>query len=181
MGLIKLRSQDLALARDESYHDPTIERGRWEASELIERFELLADRMGVAIDRKGDNGTPLSRMSTTYYTTIRLGTSYDDKSPAWQAVTLGHELCHARQWRGYGRSTFRTRYLFWPRWRWSIEMQAYRESIRVMMALRFKASTIADFIDERPDVLLDKYAIGTLDHANVRTYTQKILWETAIG
>ena len=132
--------------------------------------------MGVRVVPKTSIfGSRLSKMSTTYYSEIRLGTDYPRLSQAWQAVVMGHEMLHARQWRAYGRNRFRTRYLFRTRWRWAVEVQAYAESLRIMVALGFSSEAIESYISTRGDVLWENYALRSLRKDHVLRYTAQIL------
>lgn len=188
MGLIKLRDKDIALARDDRHGDSMVkslaDAARLEkklpisadGGNLIQRFQLQAEIMGLALEKKS-GGSKLARMSTTYYGSIRLGSKYDSLSDEWKSVLLAHELVHARQWRHFGRRTFRTRYLFWTRWRWAIEVQAYRESVRMLIALGASKGLIESYIDARTKSLLSNYTLSSLNLKNVRTATVKLLRE----
>lgn len=190
MGFMKLRTKDIELARDDRYQDPfiaTLAQQRWremmtaDPDDLIERFKREAALLGVGFESKPDAGTKLSRMSTTYYATIRLGTNFEGKDAKNQAITLGHELLHARQWRGFGRSKFRTRYMFWPRWRWAIEMQAYRESIRIMLALGYTRDDCERYAISRVSSMLSSYGLGSLRRDDVAEWTRRVLMEVVAG
>lgn len=180
MGLIKLRDKDIRRARSERYRDKALDR-RWGANDLLERWMQEAKGMGVRVVPKTSFfGMRLSKMSTTYYREIRLGTGYPDKRPEWKAVTMGHEMLHARQWRGYGRNKFRTRYLFWTRWRWAIEVQAYSESVRILVALGANDETLTEYIASRSDVLWNSYALKGLRRKDVYVYTHSILCDARV-
>jgi hypothetical protein len=181
VGLIRLRGEDIALARDDRHGDAVLDCD-WSRKEaaLLDHFEHAAQWMGLAVVNKPDLGTSLSRMSTTYYRELRLGTGYADKTDAWKAVTMAHEILHARQWRHWGPATFRTRYMFWTRWRWAIEVQAYRESVRCLVALGVRPSTLDEYIASRPGVLWSKYAIKTLHKGDVFEHTMRLLTEARV-
>jgi len=183
MGLIKLRDKDIRIAQSQRFRDDALDRS-WngDAEGLIARWKAEARTMKVAIEYKSSHFGRWSKLSTTFYRSIRLGTTFKSRPPEWQAVTMGHEIFHARQWRGYGPSKFRTRYLFWTRWRWAIEVQAYCESVRVLVALGANDDTIRDYIADRPAVLWRNYAIKSIWKKDVYAYTLLALkdaWEEA--
>lgn len=173
MGLIKIRDKDIRLAQSQRFRDDALDRSwRGDAEGLLARWNAEARSMGLRIEHKKSLfGLRWSKFSTAFYRVIRLGTTFKSKEPEWQAVTMGHEMFHARQWRGYRPAKFRTRYLFWTRWRWAIEVQAYCESVRVLVALGASNKTIDRYIAARPDVLWNNYALRGLRKKDVYAYT----------
>jgi len=177
MGLIRIRDRDIRLAESQRFRDDALDRPWFKnASGLLIRWRTEARLLGVRlVSKRSLFGLRFSKFSTAYYKEIRLGTTYNRKSDEWKAVTLGHELVHSRQWRGYGRNTFRTRYILSMRWRWAIEVQAYAESVRILAALGASREEISNYIDTRPGALWDSYGLRGLRKKDVYTYTLRTL------
>lgn len=145
--MARVRSSDYRLARSTRLRDRALDRRR-EADWLLDRWEAEAERMGVTILPKTSLfGVRWQSLSTAFYKQIRTGKSYASRPPEWRAVTLGHEIYHSRQWRAWGRTRFRTRYLFSGRFRLAIEAQAYAESVRILVAQGASRRTVDDYID----------------------------------
>lgn len=179
MGLIRIRKADVDLALDSRLHDPVLDESwKGEPERLKVHYRKEWERYGVKAVYKSTSYGRLSKMTTTYYRKIRLGTGYAKAEPEWQAVTDAHETVHVRQWRRWGRNRFRTRYLFWTRWRWAIEVQAYAESVRALVALGASESKIRDYITRRPKVLWDNYALKSLRKNDVYSMTIFVLQKT---
>jgi hypothetical protein len=141
------------------------------------RDVLLSDvrALGLRVVKKSSTSMRLSKMSTTYFSELRLGSGYDDRPIHDQAALIAHELYHARQWRHYGRATFATSYVMRPKWRWAIETQAYGESVRAWVAMGATREFVMRYIETRADVLLRDYALGILNKESVRASTSAVL------
>jgi hypothetical protein len=91
----------------------------------------LAETLGLQLVRKQSTGEALwDGFTTTFPDRILLGVDWDDKPIEARAATMSHELVHKRQWDRLGREAFLARYVT-AAGRWSIEVQAYRQSIRM--------------------------------------------------
>jgi len=178
MGLIKIRRSDRRLAEDDRLRDKYLDRHR-SPEELVARYEAEAKRLGLRIENKSSHWGRLSRMSTTYYRELRLGTGAQNYKPFPKARLLAHELFHARQWRWWEPTKFRTRYVFWTRWRWAIEVQAYCESVRAMISMGASDKAVDAYIEDRPRVLWENYALKGLRRDHVYRYTKAILRNAA--
>jgi hypothetical protein len=130
----RLRSSDIRLARSGRYHDVALNR-KWGGKELKAYGEKVAKKMGYRIVPKSTTTLRLSKMTTTYYREIRVGTTYPSMSVHWQAALLMHELVHGRQWRHYRPVRFGRKYIFSSTFRWAMEMNGYSEHIWAMVAL----------------------------------------------
>lgn len=176
--MTRIREVDLQLARSRLGEDPLLDR-RWKGpeaeSELFHNQIDQAQAMGLELVVKSSFWGSLSVMSTTYFKQIRLGNDWSDLSRTMKVVLLAHELRHARQWREYGRATFRTNYLFQPRWRWAVEVQGYCESVRTLVALGASPDWIEQYIDHRVGSLWKKYALKTIRKDDLFGYSKSIL------
>ena len=181
MGLIRLRDDDIALARSRSDEDIALS-GPWagQADPLCKRYFDEAKEMGLRVVEKSSTWLRLSKMSTTYYKELRLGSGWKEKDIHDQAVILAHELRHARQWRRYGRTTFRNHYIFHTRWRWAVETQCYCESIRALVALGAAPAVIDKYVDDRVKALWESYALGSLHKGDVMTHSRRVLEATYV-
>jgi hypothetical protein len=181
MGLIRLRDDDVALARSRADEDIALS-GPWagQAQRLCARYLDEAKSLNLRVVEKSSTWLRLSKVSTTYYKEIRLGSDWKEKDIHDQAVILAHELRHARQWRRYGPSTFRNRYIFYTRWRWGVEVQCYAESIRALVALGAVPTAVDKYIDDRVKALWEHYVLGTLHKGDVMTHTRRVLEATYV-
>lgn len=171
---LRIRKKDLKLASSRVHRDPVLDKDhRGKAHALSLHYRRTWKRYGVTPVYKSTFWGRLSKMSTTYYKQVRLGTTYRKLSDGGKALTDGHETVHVKQWRHYGRSTFRTRYLFWTRWRWAVEVQAYAESVRVLVALGARDEEIREYITSRPTVLWEKYV-------GMKLIRKRDLWSNTI-
>jgi hypothetical protein len=90
-----------------------------------------AEALGLTLVKKVQTDQPLwDGFTTTTPDQILLGAGWDDRPVSSRAVTMSHELVHKRQWDRLGREAFLARYIT-AIGRWSIEVQAYRQSIRM--------------------------------------------------
>lgn len=174
--MLKLRPKDIELAWSELLRDDILDQDwRGRADELMAHYRKVWKKVGVKAVKKSSAFGRLSKMTTTYFKQIRLGTGYDKKSDEWKAATDAHETVHVKQWRRWGRNRFRSRYLFWPRWRWAIEMQGYTESVRALVALGAADELLHEFIQSRPGSLKRNYALGILNQDQMSKETLRIL------
>lgn len=178
MGLTRLRSSAIRSANDDHYFNKVLKLidGAKTPEEIIERCEKEAKRLGLRITTKSSTSLKWSKMTTTFYKEIRLGSDFDDE-PAWaQASTWAHEMVHVYQWRGMGRAKFARRYL-WRVSRWWIEMQAYRMSIHVRKVLGIDKTMTQRWIREKPYRLKAGYLLGGLRWKDLRNKTRQVLTE----
>jgi hypothetical protein len=184
---LKLRSSDIRRAKSSRYNNKKL-ADYTTPDQVFDRYIPYFEReLGMNLVIKSSSRMRLSKMTTTYYREIRLGSGWNDYAPDVRAAILVHEAVHARQWRGYGASRFGLYYASNPRWRWSIEMQGYRESVRwaviAMNAAQLPAAAIEGRIDEYigdcTQSLVTAYSLGRISKSNLRRHTQEILLETA--
>ncbi len=175
MGWLKLRASDLKLANDDSLFDPDVfidsrTGEKRTAEQVIHWCETKARGLGMKIVQKPKSSLKLSKFGSTYYGEIRLPMDYNKRS-AWRNAALwAHEIMHALQWRKYKR--FGSRYIFNTRWRWAIEMQCYRVSVR---AWRHFGKNPTNYIDGQPDSMRNSYACKMIRQRDIEKHTVAIL------
>lgn len=181
----RLKDRHLKLARSFRHNSRTLERYPTPTAAMDYYVPYLEDEMGKDLVLKSTSHLKLSKMTTTYYRQVRLGSGWIDLNIEQKAYILVHEAVHARQWEYYGPLKFGNRYVFWPRWRWAIEVQGYREGIMwgvVVLSARGvdkveTESLLKRKIDQVIESLLGKYALGTVNKSDIRKHTRKILEE----
>lgn len=133
-------------------------------------------KLGMRIVEKPPSRLRLSKMATTYYREIRVPKGFFGRgwSVARRAVTLAHELIHALQWRFYGMASFALRYLS-ARFRWAVEMQAYRFGVLVKRMLGYLESAIQNSIRHRASAMRKPYKLRGLRWGDVKKYTPAVL------
>lgn len=108
--------------------------------------EAQIRELGWTLQPKGaDPETQWGRFTTTsanVLPVVLLGTSWPDKTTEQRARTLCHELVHCYQWDDLGDGVFPPTYLL-SEGRWSLEVPAYRMSLRVWKD-QHPDATIAD-------------------------------------
>jgi hypothetical protein len=175
----------VALARSPQHSNRFLERYQT-PDDVFERYiPYFEDELGLELVIKSSRYTRLSKMTTTYFREIRLGSRWPEYNDFQKASTLVHEAVHARQWRYYGRFRFGTWYLRRPRWRWAIEMHGYRESARWavihMHAAGSSTSRIEREVRRRASattgILVNGYALGRVSRSDRMDWTNRIMLE----
>jgi len=181
MGLIKLRDSDVELASWTRFHDEDLENFGRDAAAMLADAEKWARDNGYVIKPKTSFfGSRFSKMTTTYYKEIRVGDGWEDYSIPRKASVLRHEIVHAKQWRHFGRASFGANYIFSARFRWAMEVQAYRESVRAYRVLGAKEDWLRNYATrEVPDVLWQNYMLGVLRKGDVYEHAARILLRAA--
>lgn len=177
---MKLRLDDLDLARDDSTADPNLAdppSGRWTPATLLEHLHDELARYDVTLKPKVAKTGRFARLTTTYYQHVRVPEDWDERGTLGQVLTLAHELVHVRQWRKYGRARFGGRYVFSPRWRWAMEVQAYRESIRVRKVLGMGKGEAEQYAGRVAARMWTTYRLWPLSKAHVRKYAKMLMLE----
>lgn len=188
-GNAKLRARHLKLARRKDYWGdaPPLDAGEAiavHADELARRGYIIGQKRKLALPR-------LSKMWAPMSTTIDLGpdgaeglhlvlvsNGFYHRTKREQALTLGHELRHVRQYEGMGRVLFFLRYAF-AQTRWALEMQCYRGDLRDMRALGFSLAERVAFARRVAARLVKSYALGRLNDQQVCSTTERLLLEEA--
>lgn len=177
MGLTRIRSKHVALAKSDKYFKRvlTLIKGTKDPKEIIRRCEREVIRLGMKIEKKSSSSMKWSKMTTTYYSKVKLGSDFDDE-PLWaQAVIWAHEMVHVYQWRGMGKGRFAFRYA-WRLSRWWIEMQGYRMSVHVRKVLKVSKEMTERYIRARPSSLRGSYSLGGIRWKDLREKTRSVLF-----
>lgn len=177
MGLIKLREEDIKLGSSCVFLDTDLADFGRNAGAMLEDAFAWAQANKFALKKKSSHfGSRFSKMSTTYYREIRVGSRWEEFSVAKKAAVLKHEIVHAKQWRHYGQVRFAAKYIFSARFRWSMEVQAYRESVRAYRTLGALESWLREYVlDSVPGSLWNSYGLRTLRKDDVYDETRKLL------
>ncbi len=176
MGWLNIRSRDLKLAMDDRFFNPAVfhdANGKPRtAAEIIQWCEAEAVGLGMRGVIKPSSSLKFSKFGTTFYRSILLPSDYADR-PLWRnAVLWAHEIQHARQWRGYGRGRFAMNYVLRARYRWAVEMQCYRTSVRAYLHLGHSPT---NYIERRAKGFMKSYSAGSLRASSVIRHTRSVL------
>jgi hypothetical protein len=96
-----------------------------------------------------------------------------------RVAILMHELVHVRQVAGMGRCLFAMRRAF-AGWRWALEVQAFREVMRVNKAFGWSTRRLVALARKRAETIRDDYALHALDPYDVRVETERALFLEAV-
>lgn len=183
----RLRKSDIKRARSTRVFNKKL--ADYPTLELVEeRYRrYFTDELGMKIVTKSSNHLRLSKMTTTYYKELRLGTNFEDKDDIGQAQIWVHEAPHTKQWRYYGRIKFSYKYAKDSRWRWSIEMPCYGEGLRwSIIHARYEGlsvekidKAIDNYIERIVRIFANGYGLGWVHRGDMRKWTRKILREIA--
>ena len=155
---MNIRKKDIARARSARYLSTYLGKMRAAddvAAYFLRRFRAMGYRMAY---KKGPKGWKAARMTTTMRRTVYLGTNWAKKGADERAALLAHEYVHARQHRGY--KGFLARYVFDSRFRWAVEAQAYRESVRAYRAMGRTEPALREYAENLPGRFIKNYVIG---------------------
>jgi hypothetical protein len=182
-GKRRLKSKHIKLARSYKFNNDRLHKYE-DAQAVMDRYIPYFEKdLGMRLVIKSTTKLKLSKMTTTYYNEIRLGSGWKDKNLESQAYILVHEAVHARQWRHYGRAKFGWKYISDPRWRWAIEVQGYREGIMwgvvVLKARGLSQAKIEKALSTKIDhvisSLLRAYSLGSIRSSDIKKHTRDIL------
>lgn len=173
---LSIRSEDIALAKSMKRHDVFLDKPRT-AKEIIAHAHKVAKAEGVGISKKSSKLGKWSKLSTTYPTEIRVGANFDKLHPTEQAITLMHELRHARQWRDIGVKNFARGYVTDPRFGWIMEVEAYGESVWTAVCMGGADEPwLTKYVHNRDDSLIRSYLLlRPLKQTHLRKRTDEIM------
>lgn len=121
------------------------------------------DDNGIRIIQKVGRIEQWNKFTTTFPTKIYVAKNWDDMSEAWQAIILWHELVHVREYDIHTALKMGTMYIV-AEGRWALEVQAYRESFRVMRKFGMPEKDIRDRMLPRAEALYEGYELGAMPH-----------------
>lgn len=176
MGLTRLRKKDRTRALATRHFVSKALSFKRDAAGLLTFCISFAHHYNVRIVEKRKSRLRISKMATTYYGEIRVPRGFWGRgwSVARRAALLAHEIVHVLQWRFYGASTFALSYLS-ARFRWAVEVQAYRFGILIKRMLGYTERTLQAEIRHKATAMRDAYALRGLRWRDVKKYTPAVL------
>jgi hypothetical protein len=92
---------------------------------------------------------------------ILLAPDWEERSVKSRAATMWHEIVHKRQWDDLGRDVMTVRYAV-AEGRWSLEVEAYRETFRILRLFGATEEELEPLYKRRVDSLWDSYYLGSM-------------------
>jgi hypothetical protein len=130
-----------------------------------EAYLLALDELearGIKVLPKAESGyEQWDQFTTTFPHTILVAPGWDELSYASRAATLWHELVHVREYEEYGELLMGLTY-FTAEGRWAMEVQAYRETFRVLRILGRSEEDLRKSMHARADGLYEGYSLGSM-------------------
>jgi len=123
--------------------------------------KYIADK-NVDIEYKADGIEDWSKFNTTFPTVVYVTKDFDQSQIEMQAVILWHEIVHLREYKEMKPAVFFQHYAF-AEGRWALEVQAYRESFRVMRLLGLSESKIRSQMRDQAESLYEGYELGQVN------------------
>ncbi len=118
---------------------------------------------GIEIVPKAEGIEQWEKFTTTFPTKIFVSKGWDEKSEAFQAEILWHELVHVREYDKHTPLLMGLMYVT-AEGRWALEVQAYRESFRVQRIFGVPEDKIQAAMEPRAESLYTGYELGTMPH-----------------
>jgi len=115
---------------------------------------------GIRIVPKAEGLEAWGKFTTTFPSTIFVATDWEETNEAMQAVVLWHEIVHLREYDAHTPLVMGTIYLSVAEARWALEVQAYRESFRVMRIFKMSEEDIRKRMLPRAESLYTGYELG---------------------
>ena len=169
---MKLRPKDIRRAEETKYLSLIPPTGTSKEN-LKTILDAIGERGWVLVERSP--ASPFSEWTTTFHGRIALRNGFWNL-PVWQQqAILWHEYVHIEQRIDMGRHRFNVRWAGSPRWRWSLEVPAYRESVRNLRGRGASVSEINEYIDSSTENLRKKYLLKILDPSQMKMETKRIL------
>jgi len=105
--------------------------------------------------------------------TVYLNKNFKDRALIDRVALLWHEIRHCRQW----RRGLMARYID-DRWRWALEVQAYRQGYKVYLAHGVSRKRIQQLVDRLPKKFDSKlYLIDTVPMRDLQLKTSECIME----
>lgn len=169
---MKLRKKDIKHAESDKYLSAIPPTGISKDNlEFI--LKVIGERGWSLVERSPSN--PFADWTTTFHLRIALRNGFWKLPVRQQQATLWHENVHINQRLDMGRHRFNLRWAGSPRWKWILETQAYRESVRNAKAMGASESEIDSYIDETIRNLRNKYLLWILNKNQMERETRRIL------
>ena len=175
---MRLRKSDLTHAKSAKYLSPKTRPGSQRTpEELIQYATAKLKAMGYRFKHKrGPKSWKAKRMSTTLRRTIWLGVGWLKKKLIDRAALLMHELTHALEAAAVGFWKWVSKYVLDSRYRFAVESQGYRSSIRAWRAMGVSERGLQDYADDLPGRFVKSYWIlGRGMRKEVRRHMPRIV------
>lgn len=105
--------------------------------------------------------------------TVYLNENFKDRALIDRVALLWHEIRHCRQW----RRGLMARYID-DRWRWALEVQAYRQGYKVYLAHGVSKNRILQLVDRLPGKFeSNRYRIDTVPMRDLQLKTRECIME----
>jgi hypothetical protein len=125
-------------------------------SQALKVAEAEIAEAGITIEPKAEGLEDWEFFNDTATTEIYTDKKFDSYNDAGKAGILWHELVHVREYERHEIQTFFVMYAF-PEGRWALEVQAYRESYRVLRLWGMAEEEIKKRMRPRAEMLYDGY------------------------
>lgn len=158
---MRLRKKDISRAKSTRYLSAMTNPGtRQTPVQLVAYATDKLKSMGYKFrHKKGPKSWKAKRMSTTLRRTIWLGVGWMKKHIRDRAATLMHELTHALEAAAVGFARWVSLYVFDSRYRFSVESQGYRSSVRAWRAMGITEGALRDYANDLPGRFIKSYWI----------------------
>ena len=156
----KIRKSEIARADSTAHLDDGIPEDPQEAfSEAKSRIRLA----GYGFFNRPDtyNGR---KYTVTFRRRIGLSAKWNSYPIEVKAGILWHELVHIRQREALGHAKFVSRWLLSPFGRWSLEVPAYRQTIRVYETITRGAFNATEYANNKVISMRKGYKLGRIDY-----------------
>lgn len=140
------------------------------AKKSLAKAQRIRKGMGLRARTKIPANTRWSRLTTQLPWCTLYGKDWAKRSVFSKAITLWHELVHARQWRAGHFARY-----FWAPWRWALEVQAYRGEIRARKAMGQGRATLLKRVDRVVGRLRKIYWLQRLSRGQLEREARRIL------
>jgi len=115
------------------------------------------DRLGLKLVPKAEVGsTKWDGFTTTFPDRILLDPKWEERTVESQAAILWHEIVHKKQWDDFGQDAMTFRYAV-AEGRWGLEVEAYRESFRVLRNFGWSEDRLGSEYKSRVESLWEGY------------------------
>ena len=155
--------------------DPHYEEMAMRTSEMAAEGEIPSDPheawllamqeiedQGIRIVPKAEGIEKWDKFTTTFPSKVFVSKDWDDKDEATQAIILWHEIVHLREYDAHTPLVMGVIYLSVSEARWALEVQAYRESFRVMRLFGMEEEQIQKRMRPRAERLYVGYELSTM-------------------
>lgn len=170
----RLRKKHISLAKSERFMFSARQLPSSPRASLS-RARALYRKLGIRERTKLPTKTVWARMGTMLPWCALWPSDWDSRSTSSKASTRWHELVHGLQWRAgwFGRYAF-------AEWRWALEMNGYRMSIRAYKRMGTSEKNLLRLVEHYASKIVKTYRLRRLDAKQVQAKTREILRAEAL-